>query len=87
MRVMKPWAVYTAVRVGLFVVSLAILLLVGCGWIWGAIYATAISLALSVLFLGPMRQKVADDIRNRVEKPSKDADSATEDNQLERSGS
>ena len=85
MRVMKPWALYTAVRLGIFIVSLAILLLLGCGWIWGAVFATAISLALSVLFLGPMRQKVADDIRTRVEKPTKDADSAAEDDQLNRS--
>ena len=83
---MKPWVLYTAARLGIFVATLAILLLLGTGWGWGAVFATAISLSLSVLFLGGLRQRVADSIRNRVEKPQKDKDSATEDDQLDRSG-
>ena len=82
---MKPWVLYTAARVGMFLVTLAILLLLGTGWILGAVFATAISLALSVLFLGGLRQQVADALRNRVEKPQRDADSATEDDQIDRS--
>lgn len=82
MSVMKPWLVYTAARLGIFLTALAVLVLVGTGWIWGAIFATAISLALSILFLGSLRQKVADSIQQRVEQPAKDVDSATEDAQL-----
>jgi uncharacterized membrane protein YhiD involved in acid resistance len=82
MSVMKPWLVYTAARLGIFLAALAVLVLVGTGWIWGAIFATAISLALSILFLGSLRQKVADSIQQRVERPAKDVDSATEDAQL-----
>lgn len=82
---MKPWVLYTAARVGLFLVTLTILLLLGTGWGWGAVFATAISLSLSVIFLGGLRQQVADSIRNRVEKPRKDKDSATEDEQIDRS--
>lgn len=82
MRGMKPWVVYTAVRLGMFIVALVILLLVGTGWIMGAVFATGISLALSVLFLGGLRQKVADSIQRRVEKPEKDEDSTVEDEQL-----
>ncbi|MEN9739815.1 MAG: hypothetical protein RLZ72_81 [Actinomycetota bacterium] len=81
---MKPWVVYTGARLGLFVGTLVILLLVGTGWIMGTIFATGISLALSVLFLGGLRQKVADGIRNRVEKPEKDEDASVEDEQLSR---
>jgi hypothetical protein len=79
---MKPWLAYTAARLGIFLAALVVLLLVGTGWIWGTIFATAIALALSVLFLGSLRQKAADDIQNRVEKPTKDADSETEDAQI-----
>lgn len=85
MRVMKPWVVYTAARLGLFLVALVILLSVGTGWVMGTIFATAISLALSVLFLGSLRQRVADSIQRRVTKPEKDADSETEDAQLDKS--
>lgn len=85
MRVMKPWVLYTAARLGMFLVALVILLLVGTGWIMGAVFATAISLALSVLFLGSLRQRVADSIKDRVTKPTKDADSETEDAQLNKS--
>ena len=81
---MKPWVVYTGARLGLFVGTLVILLLVGTGWIMGTIFATGISLALSVLFLGGLRQKVADGIRTRVEKPEKDEDASVEDDQLAR---
>ena len=82
MSVMKPWLVYTAARLGMFLAALSVLVLVGTGWIWGAIFATAISLALSVLFLGSLRQKVADSLQQRVERPAQDTDSATEDAQL-----
>lgn len=82
MRGMKPWVVYTVARLGLFLVALGVLLLVGTGWIWGTIFATGISLALSVLFLGGLRQRVADSIRNRVERPEKDVDSSVEDGQI-----
>ncbi|MFM6968273.1 MAG: DUF4229 domain-containing protein [Microbacteriaceae bacterium] len=82
---MKPWVLYTVARLGLFLASLAILLLVGTGWVMGAIFATAISLALSVLFLGSVRQRVADSLKDRVTQPKKDADSETEDAQLNKS--
>jgi hypothetical protein len=69
----------------MFLVALTLLLLLGTGWIFGTVFATAISLSLSILFLGSLRQRVADGIRTRVEKPVRDADSATEDDQLDRS--
>lgn len=83
MSVMKPWLLYTVARLGIFLAALTVLLLVGTGWIWGAVFASAISLALSVLFLGSLRQRVADALQERVEKPAKDADSETEDAQID----
>ena len=80
---MSPWIQYTLARLGIFTIALVILLLTGTGWLLGAIFATLISLALSVLLLSELRQRVARDIQRRIEKPTKDADSDVEDNQIE----
>ncbi len=80
---MSPWITYTLARLGFFAASLVILLLVGTGWIWGAIFATLISFALSVLLLGGLRQRIASDIQRRVEKPATDIDSDVEDDQID----
>jgi hypothetical protein len=80
---MSPWITYTLARLGFFSASLVILLLVGTGWVWGAIFATLISFALSVLLLGGLRHRIASDIRRRVEKPATDIDSDVEDDQID----
>ena len=80
---MSPWITYTLARLGFFVVSLVILLVVGTGWIWGAIFATLISFALSVLLLSGLRRQIASDIQRRVEKPTTDNDSDVEDDQID----
>ena len=80
---MPPWIQYTLARLGLFVIAYAVLVLVGTGWILGAVFATLIALALSVLLLGGLRQRVADDIQRRVERTTPDADSSIEDDQVD----
>ncbi len=80
---MSPWIQYTAARLGIFIGALTVCLLLGTGWIFGAIYATLIALALSVLFLGGLRRRIAADLQRRVEKPEKDKDSDVEDNQID----
>jgi hypothetical protein len=80
---MSPWITYTLARLGFFSASLVILLLVGTGWVWGAIFATLISFALSVLLLGGLRHRIASDIQRRVEKPATDIDSDVEDDQID----
>ena len=80
---MSPWITYTLARLGFFVGPLVILLIVGTGWIWGAIFATLISFALSVLLLSGLRQQIASDIQRRVEKPVTDSDSDVEDDQID----
>ena len=80
---MSPWITYTLARLGIFVVALVTLLVLGTGWIWGVIFATLISLALSVLLLSGLRQRIAKDIQRRVEKPTPDIDSNVEDDQID----
>lgn len=80
---MSPWITYTLARLGFFVVALVLLLISGTGWLLGAIFATLISLSLSVIFLGKLRQRIALDIQRRVEKPTADIDSDVEDSQID----
>jgi cytochrome c-type biogenesis protein CcmH/NrfG len=80
---MSPWIQYTLARLGIFVVTFLVLLLVGTGWLLSAIFAALISLALSVLFLGNLRAVVAKELERRIRKPEKDRDSAVEDDQLD----
>jgi hypothetical protein len=80
---MSPWITYTLARLGFFVVALVVLLVLGTGWVWSAVFATLISLALSVLLLSGLRQRIAKDIQRRVEKPPTDIDSNVEDNQID----
>jgi hypothetical protein len=80
---MSPWITYTLARLGFFVVALVVLLTLGTGWIWGAIFATLISLALSVLLLSELRLRIANDIQRRIQKPAADIDSDVEDDQID----
>ncbi|MGL4339786.1 MAG: DUF4229 domain-containing protein [Rhodoglobus sp.] len=76
---MKPWLSYSLARVGLFVVVLSALMLLGVpGWL-GAIIAAVISLCLSYLFLGRLRDAVARDIVTRRAQPTGGSDAAAED--------
>jgi hypothetical protein len=80
---MSPWIQYTLARLGLFLVPLVILVAIGVGWLWSSIFATLISLALSVLFLNPLRARLSTEIVNRVQKPSLDIDADIEDSQID----
>lgn len=82
---MKAWVLYTVVRLGIFAAALAVLVVVGTGWILGTVFASLIALSLSLLFLGGLRQHAAESLRSRVEKPQRDVDSDIEDDQLDRS--
>lgn len=80
---MSPWIQYTLARLGLFLVPLVIMVAIGVGWLWSSIFATLISLALSVLFLNPLRARLSAEIVNRVQKPAPDIDSDIEDSQID----
>ncbi len=81
---MNHWLPYIGIRLGIFALALVALVLVGVDWGWSAVFATLIALAVSLLLLGTLRQRVADDLRRRVEKPERDNDSLNEDAQLDR---
>ena len=80
---MSPLVTYSLARLGFFLVPLAVLLLLGFDWVWGAVIATIIALALSMLTLRGLRQRAADKLQRRTEKPEKDRDSDTEDRQVD----
>lgn len=79
---MRPWLIYTLIRLAMFIGALTVMLLLGIGWVIGAVLATLASLALSIIFLGELRAQVAASLRERVEKPKLDADSEIEDEQI-----
>jgi hypothetical protein len=80
---MSPWIQYTLARLGLFLVPLVIMVAIGVGWLWSSIFATLISLALSVLFLNPLRARLSTEIVKRVQKPAPDVDADIEDSQID----
>ena len=62
---MKPWITYSLVRIGMFAAVLAILVLLGViPWL-AAIVAAIISLCVSYLFFGKLRERVAVDLHER----------------------
>ena len=79
---MRPWLIYTLIRLAMFIGALTVMLLLGVGWVFGAVLATLASLALSIIFLGDLRAQAANAMRERVEKPKPDADSEIEDAQI-----
>jgi O-antigen/teichoic acid export membrane protein len=81
---MNHWLAYIVARLGIFILALAVLVLLGVDWGWSAVFATLIALALSLLLLGSFRQRAADDLQRRTEKPEPDNDAVTEDEQLDR---
>ena len=61
---MKPWVSYGLIRIALFAVVLAVLLLLGIeGWI-AAIVAAIIAFCVSYLFLRRQRDRAAADLYN-----------------------
>ena len=70
---------YSLVRVGVFAVVLAILLVVGVPWWLAAIIAAVVGLCVAYIFFGRLRDAVALDIVERRSRTTKDADQLAED--------
>ena len=70
-------------RVGVFALALAMLLLVGIVWWLAAIIAAIIGLCVAYIFFGKLRAAVANDIVERRARPPGDTDSAVEDSAAE----
>ena len=61
----KPWLLYSVIRLALFAAVLTVLLLVGIeGWL-AAIIAAVVGLCVSYLFLGRLRLQVAKGVEDR----------------------
>lgn len=76
---MKPWLAYSLVRVGVFALVFAVLMLSTVPWWLSAIIAAIVGLCVGYIFFGKLRDAVAIDIAERRARPAGDADSAAED--------
>ncbi|MBK4349020.1 DUF4229 domain-containing protein [Lacisediminihabitans changchengi] len=85
---MKPsrqWIVYSAIRLGIFALILAILVVVGVNPIFAAIGSAAISFCLSYIFLTKQRDAVARSVVTiRSKKTSTDLDNDLENEAIDR---
>jgi divalent metal cation (Fe/Co/Zn/Cd) transporter len=75
----KPWVAYSLVRVGVFAVVFAALMLARVEWWLAAIIAAVIGLCVAYIFFRRLRDAVALDLAERRARPAGDADSAAED--------
>ena len=71
---MKPWVAYSLVRIGIFALAFAVLMLVGVQWWLAAILAAIIGLCIAYIFFGKLRDAVALDIVKRRAAPVGDGD-------------
>jgi divalent metal cation (Fe/Co/Zn/Cd) transporter len=70
---------YSLVRVGVFAIALAVLLVVGLDWWLAAILAAVIGLCVAYIFFGKLRDAVALDLADRRGRASTDSDTQVED--------
>lgn len=80
---MSPWIQYTLLRLGIFGAGLGVLLAIGLDWWWAAIVATVISMTVSYIFFGALRDAVALDLAARRQRPAVDPDGDAEDAAVE----
>lgn len=74
---MKPWVLYSAIRVGIFAASFALLYwALGVTWWLAAVLAAVIGLCVAYLFFRPQRDDVVNALRTRT---TQGADEAAED--------
>lgn len=84
----NPWILYTAARLGVFAVVLAVLLLIGFDGYYSVAIAAVLSLAFSLIFLNKQRDAISKNIYDRVKKNKseglEDAESDLENEILDR---
>lgn len=83
---MRPWLKYTLVRIGIFAIALAVLLVFKVNPFLSAVIAAVASFALAYIFFRGLRDEMARDFAARNEKPEpvKNADTVAEDEALDR---
>ena len=81
---MSPWIRYSLIRLGLFGATFSLLMVLGIIWWASALFATAISFAVSYIFFYKLRTQVAADFAERVSRSKDtDEDSAIEDGEID----
>jgi ABC-type bacteriocin/lantibiotic exporter with double-glycine peptidase domain len=76
----RPWILYSVIRLGLFAVTFIVLMLIGVPWLWSTLAAAAIGFSVSYIFFREQRDAVAQSIVarrvNGETNPDEDEDSA-----------
>jgi hypothetical protein len=82
----RPWIKYSLIRLGVFVVVLAVLLMLNVNPFVAAIVAAVAGFALSYIFFRKIRDEVAAELSARGAKPVpvKNVDTEAEDDALDR---
>ncbi|HEY2644646.1 MAG TPA: DUF4229 domain-containing protein [Galbitalea sp.] len=82
---MRPWIKYTIVRLAIFAVALALLLLTGMNPFLAAVIAAIAGFALSYIFFRKLRDQVAAELATRNQKPQviRNVDTDAEDDALD----
>lgn len=76
----RAWLIYTVLRVLVFVVPFAVLMLLQVPWLWSAIIAAVVGFCLSYVLLRGQRERVALALAaSRAAGPRRDADELAED--------
>lgn len=74
---MPAWLSYTLLRIGLFAVAFAVLLLLGLDWPWAGLIATVGAFCISYIFFRKQRLALAEQWAAR--QPGRNSDDAAED--------
>lgn len=84
---MTPWVRYSVIRIGLFAVLFALLMVTGVEWWISALVATVMGFSISYIFFIRQRDALARDLARRLESKRKpDDDAAAEDDAIESEG-
>ena len=83
---MRPWIKYSLIRLSIFVVVLAVLLVIGMNPFLAALVAALAGFALSYIFFRKIRDEVAAELAARGTKPLpvRNVDTDAEDEALDR---
>jgi hypothetical protein len=72
---MKPWVLYSAIRVGIFAASFALLYgLLGVVWWLAAVLAALIGLCVAYIFFRPQRDEAVKALRAKPATSDEDAE-------------
>jgi ABC-type bacteriocin/lantibiotic exporter with double-glycine peptidase domain len=82
----RPWIKYSLIRLAIFVVVLAVLLIIGMNPFLAAVVAAVAGFVLSYIFFRKVRDQVAAELAARTAKPLavKNVDTEAEDDALDR---